>query len=89
MSEPKPTPAIREEFNVHILNACGILAARAVAEVFSEALDRLDALGLNGRERSLTVTHLQTAGFWAKRGIATQPHYQAEPAGDFTGQNAR
>lgn len=81
--------SIREEFNVHILNPEGIAAARAVAEVFSEALTKLDALGLGGRERALVVTNLQQAGFWAKRGVATQPQYQAEPAGEFTGQNAR
>lgn len=81
--------SIRSEFNVHLLNPEGISAARKVAEVFSTALDSLEALGLEGRERALTVTALQEAGFWAKRGVAVLPKHQAEPAGEFTGQNAR
>jgi len=80
---------IREEFNVHILNDEGIAAAREVASVFTEALDKLEALGLEGREKALTVTHLQTAGFWAKRGVATLPKYQRDADATFTGQNAR
>jgi hypothetical protein len=80
---------IREEFNVHLLNAEGIRAARAVAEIFSDTLTQLEALGLTGREKALVVTGLQQAGFWAKRAIAVLPQHQAEPTGEFTGQNAR
>lgn len=80
---------IRPEFNVHILNQAGIDAARAVAEVFSEALTKLEAQGLTGRELALVVTNLQQAGFWAKRGIAMLPCYQREDVPRFTGQNAR
>lgn len=80
---------IREEFNVHILNEEGIAAARAVAEIFSDALNHLEALGLDGREKALVVTNLQTAGFWAKRGVATQARYQRDADAAFTGQNAR
>lgn len=78
---------IREEFNVHLLNQDGIAAARQVAEIFSDTLTQLEALGIQARERALVVTSLQQAGFWAKRGVAMRPEFQA--SAEFTGQNAR
>lgn len=68
--------AIRSEFQVHMLNDRGVELANAIAEVFSSALDTLDKIVPPGRERSLVVTKLQEAAFWAKRGVAVNPELQ-------------
>lgn len=69
---------IRSEFQVHMLNEEGVKQASAIAEVFSATLDTLDKLIPAGRERSLVVTKLQEAAFWAKRGIAINPDLQKQ-----------
>lgn len=68
--------AIRSEFQVHMLNERGVEVASAIAEVFSATLDTIDKLVPPGRERSLVVTKLQEAAFWAKRGVAVNPELQ-------------
>ncbi len=66
--------AIRQEFQVHILNAKGIEKAEAIAEIFSSVLGQVEEMSPEpSRERSLFVTKLQEASFWAKRSIAIDP----------------
>ncbi len=61
---------VRPEFNVHSLNDQGIAKATELGEVFSEALDKIEAVVPAGRERALVVTKLQEAKFFAVRGVA-------------------
>lgn len=67
---------IRSEFQVHMLNEQGIARASALGEVFSDALNKIEALVPAGRERAIVITHLQEASFFAKRGVATQKENQ-------------
>jgi mevalonate kinase len=64
---------VRKEFTVHLLNEQGIQRANAVAEVVSECVDKLEALGVTGRELSIVITKAQELGFFAKRSIALNP----------------
>lgn len=65
--------AIRKEFQVHLLNEQGIDRANKCAEVVSECVDKLEALGVTGRELALVITKAQDLGFFAKRSIALNP----------------
>ena len=56
-----------QEFTVHRLNALGLSVAEEIAKIFQSALDDLDLLVPQGRERALVVTKLQEACFFAKR----------------------
>ncbi len=74
-------PDIRPEFQAFRLNTHGARLASNVSEILSETLTKLEALmgGRQSRESSLVITHLQTAAFWARRGISLQSSNQ-EPA---------
>lgn len=61
---------MRTEFQVHMLNGTGLERATNLGEAFSELLTKVEAIVPAGRERSIVVTKLQEAAFWAKRGIA-------------------
>lgn len=61
---------MKHEFCVHRLNAEGLAKATALGEAFSTLLETIEALTPPGRERSLVVTKLQEASFFAKRSIA-------------------
>lgn len=67
---------MREEFQVHILNDEGIAKAKQLGELFSEFLENVEKLVPSGRERSLVVTKLQEANFFAKRAIAIKSENQ-------------
>lgn len=67
---------MRQEFQVHRLNEVGLQKAEMLGEAFSILLETVDALVPQGRERSLVVTKLQEASYWAKRAIAVQPDNQ-------------
>lgn len=67
---------MRSEFQVHMLNGTGIERATALGEAFSELLTKVEAIVPASRERSLVVTKLQEAAFWAKRGMAVDPANQ-------------
>ncbi len=71
-----PTPSVRPEFTVHLLNAKGITAATQCAEIFSDCLNRISELIPVGRELSIAITKLQEAAFFVKRGIASLPEHQ-------------
>ena len=64
---------MRSEFQVHLLNSEGIAKANALGDIFSTALDQIEALIPPGRERALVITKLQEASFFAKRAIALDP----------------
>jgi hypothetical protein len=69
--------AIREEFDVHVLNHDGIQKARDIASCFSILLNDTEAIcGKEGREMALVRTHLQQAAFFAKRAMAVRPENQ-------------
>lgn len=72
--------SVRNEFQVHILNDEGIAKANALAEAFSSTLDLIEKIVPPSRERSLVVTKLQEAAFWAKRGMAVDPANQKQGA---------
>lgn len=67
---------IRQEFQVHLLNETGISKAAQLGCIFSEALEKIEAIVPAGRERALIITKLQEASFFAKRAIATIPENQ-------------
>jgi hypothetical protein len=66
------------EFQVHRLNDEGLRKADAQAELFSTLLAALDVP--QGRPRSIMITKLQEAAFWAKRAIAEDAANQVPPA---------
>jgi len=60
-----------------MLNADGIAKATALGEAFSSLLEQIDSIApAPSREKSLVVTHLQQASFFAKRAIAVLPENQ-------------
>lgn len=67
---------IRPEFTVHMLNDSGKQKAREIAETFSAVLNVIEMKGVTGRALALVKTHLETACFNAKRGIAELPENQ-------------
>lgn len=67
---------VKNEFQVHKLNEAGLAKATQLAEDFSELLAKIEEKCPPSRERSLVVTKLQEASFWAKRSIAVLPDNQ-------------
>jgi hypothetical protein len=80
---------MRTEFQVHLLNEQGLAKAKALGEIFTEALNKIEALVPAGRERALVLTKLQEAAFFAKRGIAVDPANQiVDPANQIAATGA-
>lgn len=69
--------AVRKEFEYHKLNTVGLAEVDCVRAAFSALLDVIDAAVPNSREKSLTITDLQSAASWAIRGVATKAENQA------------
>jgi hypothetical protein len=68
---------VRDEFRVHRLNETGLDVAAQLGEIFTEALDKIEAIvGPEGREMALVRTNLQHASFFAKRAMAQQSRFQ-------------
>lgn len=67
---------MKNEFQVHRLNETGLAKATDLGEAFSALLERIETLVPASRERSLVVTKLQEASYWAKRGLAVLPENQ-------------
>lgn len=64
---------MKPEFQVHKLNSRGLDKATQLAEAFSELLVKVEAvIPSSSRERSLVITKLQEACFFAKRAIAVE-----------------
>lgn len=81
MSEKKSP--IREEFNVHLLNAKGIGKAQSIAHIYSEMLGLLDVVcGTEGREMAICRTKLQESAFFAKRAMAMREENQLPTSSD-------
>lgn len=76
---------MRDEFQVHQLNAVGMAKAQTLGEIFSRALEDIEAIVPAGRERSLVITKLQETSFFAKRAIAAHPFNQEGPRDDGNG----
>lgn len=80
MTSEETRAAIREEFDVHVLNHEGLRKARDIASCFSTLLNDLEEhCGKDGREMALVRTHLQQANFFAKRAMVTRPENQLAP----------
>jgi hypothetical protein len=71
---------MRQEFEVHVLNEAGLDKAKAIADIFSVALNAIEMLVPPGRERAVVTTKLQEAAFFAKRGMANVTSNQQERA---------
>ena len=74
--------AMRSEFAVYVLNDSGKVKARKIALAFSalaEALDESCDLKTDGRSRSIVLTKLEEACFFAKRSMATNLNNQELP----------
>jgi hypothetical protein len=67
---------MKQEFQVHRLNEEGMKKAEAIAEAFSTLLESVEEMCPQSRERSIVVTKLQEASFWAKRSIAVNHDHQ-------------
>lgn len=68
---------MRKEFDVHMLNQHGKERATEIAETFSKALEKLEAVcGPEGREMAIVRTKLEEACFFAKRAMAVKPENQ-------------
>ena len=65
-------------FRTHLLNEKGVAVAKSISEAFEQLLVDLPA----GEPRcmALVKTHLETACFYAKKGIAVLPENQLAPA---------
>lgn len=70
---PNPTHQL---FTVHVLTPAGIAKARELADIFSLVGNWVEANIPQGREKSITLTHLQDAAFHAKRALAEMPEHQ-------------
>lgn len=70
---PNPTHTL---FTVHVLTPAGIAKARELADIFSLVGNWVEANIPQGREKSITLTHLQDAAFHAKRALAEMPEHQ-------------
>jgi hypothetical protein len=57
-------------FEVHMLTDEGKVKAEAIAQSFDRLLTELRSLVPSGRELALTVTNLEQAAFFAKKGMA-------------------
>lgn len=69
--------AVRKEFQVHKVNEGGMSKAEQLAEVFSEALDKVEGIaGADGREMSIVRTKLEEASYFAKRAMASKAENQ-------------
>jgi len=64
------------EFTVHLLNPQGIEKAQELAKYFDEFLNYIKTVVPEGRYLSLVKTHLETASFYSKKGMAINPENQ-------------
>lgn len=69
---------MNDAFRVHRLNEVGLAQADAMAKAFEALVTALDGCGMghNVRYRALVMTKLEEAAFFAKKSMASDPHYQ-------------
>ena len=65
-------------FQVHKLNASGLDAAKCIAQQFNNVAEYIENLP-DGREKSIALTKLEEACFFAKKAIAVLPENQEKP----------
>lgn len=63
-------------FEVHRLNAAGMLKAEEIASTFDNCLHALRLLCPEGREFAIVKTKLEEAAFFAKKAMANQKDNQ-------------
>ena len=63
---------IKNRFNYHKPDEQAMATHQAVRDVIREAAVDIDVLVPEGREKSLALTNLEQAMFWANAGIARQ-----------------
>jgi hypothetical protein len=61
---------MKPEFAVHKLNADGMKHAQTMAAKFSDLLEFIESVAVQGRELSLATTKLEEASFFAKKAMA-------------------
>lgn len=66
---------IAQEFASHLLNHTGLERAGKIAQAFNDLVIALDLP--EGRQRSIVMTKLEEACFFAKKAIAVRPENQA------------
>jgi hypothetical protein len=64
-------------FEVHMLNETGKPKAKAIAQIFNDALIQLSPLCPAGREMAIVKTKMEEACFFAKKAMANDPANQA------------
>lgn len=62
---------MRPQFAVHMLNDQGKVKAATIGMLFSNLLETLEPLCIDGRELSIAKTKLEEACFYAKKAMAT------------------
>lgn len=62
---------IRPEFKSHMLNDAGKAKATELAVRFTTLLEKIEQLGVTGRELAIVKTKLEEASFFAKKGVAS------------------
>lgn len=65
MGDVNSNPLYKPEFAMQATTPESAASCEQVAQMFSDLLDRLDAVLPAGRERALVVTKLQEAAHWA------------------------
>lgn len=70
-----------DRFRVHLLTAEGLDKAKKISTIFENAERELKEILPDGRDTSMTWTHLEDAAFRAKRAIARDPG-NAQPQAD-------
>jgi len=81
-----PAHPARQTFRYHRLNARGISITTEIGELFGDLAERLDELVPVGREKALVMTQLETACFFAKKGVALQDENQDDGADTMIGR---
>lgn len=68
--------SIHKEFQVHMLNDAGKVAASGIADAFDALLTRLLEINPDAsREMSVCRTKLEEASFFAKKAMASQARH--------------
>jgi len=64
---------ISDRFHYHAPSPEGIKIHAELSEAFTELATLVDIICPDGREKSLAITNLEQAKFWASAGVARNP----------------
>lgn len=64
---------IDDRMRYHPPSQAGILRHQALSERLGDALRAIEAVCPDGREKSLAITNLEMAKFWASAAVARNP----------------